>query len=207
MPPRAAACDYAFCKGANAGLYWDALRVPAAARGVFGISSPYGSIFRVRLGDITDGTSNTFAMGEAAGGSVLYPVTDLRNPGQAALNPFTGQLSLMEQSWGAAGLTDPLHPYYASVFAVTAQYGLDPAPRDEPMNRRPGTPTVTGGDVSGYNRSGRDFVSGFRSTHPGGCNFLFCDGSVHWVSEAIAPATYRALSTYSGGEVINDPAF
>jgi prepilin-type processing-associated H-X9-DG protein len=208
MPPTAASCDYAFCKGANAGLHWDATRIPLAARGVFNIASTDrdigGVAFTVRINDIRDGTSNTFALGEAAGGSSRYLVCDLQNPGQVGTNPLTGRPDSLEQSWSAAGLGDLTHPWYASVLAVTAQYGLDPDPRDEPMNRQPGTPTVISGDPSGFNQRGRDRVSGFRSVHPGGCIFLFCDGGVRWVRENISPATYRALSTYAGGEVIAD---
>jgi prepilin-type processing-associated H-X9-DG protein/prepilin-type N-terminal cleavage/methylation domain-containing protein len=202
LPPWAAACDYAFCKGANAGFSGDATRIPPAAHGVFDVASAGGTLFTVRLADITDGTATTFAMGDAAGGSPLYPVGQLAQPDQAAIDPFTGAPDPLEQSWGAAGLGDPNHPWYASVFAVTAQFGLAPDPADEPMNRRPGTPTVVGSDPSGFNRSGRSRVSGFRSLHPGGCNFLFCDGGVRFVGQGIAPATYRALSTYAGGEVV-----
>lgn len=202
LPPRAAACDYAFCKGANAGLTTDATRVPPAARGVFGVSSSTGVPFTVRLNDVADGTSTTFAMGDAAGGSPTYLVADLARPDRPAIDPLTGAPDPLEQSWGAAGVTDAAHPWYGSVFAVTAQYGLAPDPRDEPMNRRPGSPTVAGNDASGMNSSGLDRVSGFRSMHPGGCNFLYCDGAVRFLSTTIAPATYRALSTYAGGEAI-----
>ena len=41
-----------------------------------------------------------------------------------------------------------------------------------------------------------------RSLHPGGVNVLFCDGSVRLVNDNVAIATWRAMSTRAGGEVI-----
>jgi prepilin-type N-terminal cleavage/methylation domain-containing protein/prepilin-type processing-associated H-X9-DG protein len=42
----------------------------------------------------------------------------------------------------------------------------------------------------------------FRSEHTGGAGFAFADGSVSFVRDPIDAATFRALSTRSGGEVI-----
>src|SRR5262249_8853623 len=146
------------------------------------------------------------AIGDAAGGSAGLTVRSLADPNQPATDPFTGQPAIIEQSWSAAGCGDAAPPWYGSGFAGAAQVGLPPDPRGAPMRARPCfTPPVFGNDPTGTNASGRDFVSGFRSRHPGGCNFLLCDGSVRFVRESIPPDVYRALSTMAGGEVVGDP--
>jgi prepilin-type N-terminal cleavage/methylation domain-containing protein/prepilin-type processing-associated H-X9-DG protein len=45
----------------------------------------------------------------------------------------------------------------------------------------------------------------FRSRHPGGLQFAFADGSVHFISETIDLPTYRALASANGGEVASPP--
>ncbi len=217
MPPFVGACDYVLCKGANACMGTDVSGIPPQARGIFN-ESQYGSIVfpqggglwsnipqqAVRFASITDGLSNTFAIGEAAGGNSYYVVADINNLSQSAVEPFINGPAKMDQAWGAASVGDTQHPWYASILGVTAQIGFGPDPMDEPMNRRPGMPTLLGGDSTGSNATGLDRVSGFRSMHVIGCNFLFVDGSVHFVPQSIDAAVYRALSTYAGGEVISD---
>lgn len=43
----------------------------------------------------------------------------------------------------------------------------------------------------------------FRSRHPGGLQFAFADGSVHFVPTAIDLNLYRALATITGGETVD----
>jgi len=44
----------------------------------------------------------------------------------------------------------------------------------------------------------------FRSDHPGGVNFVFVDGSVHFIDELIDARTLNALATRDGGEIIDE---
>lgn len=47
----------------------------------------------------------------------------------------------------------------------------------------------------------------FKSYHPGGANFVFCDGSVRFVKQTISPRVYNALGTRAGSEVISSDSF
>jgi prepilin-type N-terminal cleavage/methylation domain-containing protein/prepilin-type processing-associated H-X9-DG protein len=49
-------------------------------------------------------------------------------------------------------------------------------------------------------------MSNFRSDHPSGCLFLFCDGHVQFLNENIDMSTYTALSTIQGREKVQVPA-
>src|SRR5579875_1085652 len=220
LPPYVGACDYVLCKGANACLWTDTSGIPPQAKGLFNevqfgpIVSPRGGGSgipipqqTVRFTGITDGLSSTIAVGEAAGGNPYYVVADINNLSQPVVEPFINGPAQMEQAWAAASMGDYQHPWYASILGVTAQIGFGPDPMDEPMNRRPGMPTLLGNDPTGANTTGLDRVSGFRSMHLVGCHFLFADGSVHFLPQAIDPVLYRALSTYAGGEIVSDGDF
>ena len=48
---------------------------------------------------------------------------------------------------------------------------------------------------------------GFKSEHPGGAMFAFCDGSVHFLSENIDYTNYQRLGDRRDGEVIDASVF
>ena len=54
------------------------------------------------------------------------------------------------------------------------------------------------------NASHNKGLTAARSMHTGGVNVLFADGSVHFIRDSIDLATWRGLSTRSGGEVLGN---
>ncbi|HEY8503743.1 MAG TPA: DUF1559 domain-containing protein [Gemmataceae bacterium] len=203
--PDLAACDYLLCKGANAAMC-ENVQVPGAFRGVFDVNT------RTRLADVRDGTGNTFAIGEGAGGTPRYGIRHFYQDASPATDLFPGQSPYIDQSWSsgptATNALRSIGLLQAATLGVTAlRGGHDPA-FDEPMNTPLVLPALdynNGCTNAGTARGGYDILSGFRSVHTGGCYFAFCDGSVRFVRETIPADTYRALSTMQGGEVASEP--
>jgi prepilin-type N-terminal cleavage/methylation domain-containing protein/prepilin-type processing-associated H-X9-DG protein len=50
-------------------------------------------------------------------------------------------------------------------------------------------------------------AKGFVSMHPGGSNFAFADGSVHFLKNSINLITYCALGSRAGGEIVSSDAY
>jgi prepilin-type N-terminal cleavage/methylation domain-containing protein/prepilin-type processing-associated H-X9-DG protein len=48
---------------------------------------------------------------------------------------------------------------------------------------------------------------GFKSMHPGGANFVFGDGSVHFLKNSVNKVTYANLGSVGGGEVISSDSY
>ena len=144
--------------------------------GIFALDS------KVRLGDVTDGSSNTFLFGERSHRDKEYDrIADVGHSN--AFYPLADR-----GHWGgvlALGLGGPLHNTTLSS-AV-------------PINYRVSADTPVGDQPTIYNR-----LCAFGSSHSGGANFAFADGHVCFVSDSIRPATLQALSTRAGGEVIAD---
>jgi prepilin-type N-terminal cleavage/methylation domain-containing protein/prepilin-type processing-associated H-X9-DG protein len=162
-----------------------------------------GSVPPARLASVTDGLSNTFAFGEKAHGKFSQTA-----------DPYGSIDYLYNGAWISGTFGDTL---------FTALYPMNPFGR-------------IGDDLGGnyfysYGAEEDNFSISASSYHPGGCNFAFLDGSVHFVKETINtwpynpsngtptnvsynPTTglfaagppsgvYQALSTRAGGEVVS----
>ena len=98
---------------------------------------------------------------------------------------------------------NPVTGSYA-FYASRRQRAASPAPARGRVTRRIRRP------LSGsFARTGRSptsvpnaSMSNFRSDHPSGALFLFCDGHVQFLNENIDMGTYTASATIQGGESV-----
>jgi prepilin-type processing-associated H-X9-DG protein len=113
------------------------------------------------MNEITDGTSNTLAIGE-------------QRPACAS-----GEMSGW-YSWN-------------QFVATTAPINFPTCP-----NQPPGQ-TAT---LDCYHYDNWQTSQGFKSRHPGGAQFVFADGSTHFLSETIDYATYQRLGDRHDGQTV-----
>jgi prepilin-type processing-associated H-X9-DG protein len=126
----------------------------------------FGENSTTRIADITDGTSNTLAMGEQT--------LELYN-GVTSAWAYCGWASIGIDPVGNWNTTFPLQGL--NIW----QYGSNPAT------------ALFGRRASWYNAA---------SLHIGGVNFLFADGSVHFIHESIDVPSLTYLSRMADGQVI-----
>jgi prepilin-type N-terminal cleavage/methylation domain-containing protein/prepilin-type processing-associated H-X9-DG protein len=160
---------------------------PSTGSGRDGLSGSFGQSGRglfyrnsqTRVADVTDGMSNTIIAGERSSNhspsTWTGAVTGGRCPAWMATQPFTDPY------------TPPPGPAY------------DNADFDEALVLAHGNAThLPSADFPIYD------PDTFYSMHPVGANFLFGDGSVHFLNRNIDSKTYQYLCTIAGGEVSTD---
>jgi len=198
--------DYVFSKGFSDAWCFDTAnlsgpflqpdrRLPTIEIGLFYPNKP------IAIRAITDGTSNTFAMGEGTGGE-NWPVCQGFECTVAEVDSATGAIPQAVAAWI---VSEPLNSAIAATgFIATSGFACT----QEPLNKNPVTDTQASlaGGATACNSSvngGDHSTSNFRSSHPGGANFLNADGSVRYVSDSVDPIAYRAASTIQGEEVVS----
>jgi prepilin-type N-terminal cleavage/methylation domain-containing protein/prepilin-type processing-associated H-X9-DG protein len=151
-----------------------------AIRGPFRVNNTTTAISPFGIRDILDGTSNTMMASEVV-----------------IASDFNGRSDSRGDIW--SGTTKCGYMFTAATspnsFIVDQLDGTSGCPN--PANKPPC-----------YAASGatREFNAA-RSFHPGGVDVLFCDGSVKFIKDTTNLATWRALSTKDGGEVISSDAY
>jgi prepilin-type N-terminal cleavage/methylation domain-containing protein/prepilin-type processing-associated H-X9-DG protein len=153
--------------GGNAGsrgVYWQY----ATQDGMFCLNS------KVKIADVTDGTSNTIFYGERYHYDLVWDALQTANGG-SLINTYGG--------WAWA------NPYAMEDHTQSAYSPINyliPA----------GTTQIT------YDLSDAR-LNAWGSGHTGGANFAFVDGSVHFLTNSTTQTALQALATRAGGEVLS----
>jgi len=149
---------------------------------------------KTRIAEITDGTSNTIAIGEDAGRDSRY-ISPYQEGYYDGVNPRpivglgpAGGLGIWRRYWRWA---EPDTSY-----GVSGQPNNKYRPDHELLAYTENPPFLAQGNNAGHN----DELSSF---HPSGVNVLLGDGSVRFIKDSINVVTLRALVTCAGGEVIS----
>lgn len=175
VPPTLSPLTY---PGYDASSSWGDTSAPNLVRGMFVRGGA-----EIRVNDVTDGTSNTLLLGET-----LPEFTEFQrytNLGWAGSNNVSQGQTIQPINWP-----------------------IDPIPLNGPAGYSADCmQTGTGACPSGPQHCLWNWhvTWGFRSRHPGGANFSFVDGSVHFLAEGIDHQTYQYLGCRHDGQQVTPP--
>ncbi len=171
---------------------------------------------------ILDGTSNTIAFGEAVVGpdSGQYQTKGrfqmFRNGTNVPPPSVAG--SLLDANTNVTGVMADLQTCQAASLSMTILNEDDKGERWAPDDGGftifntivpPSSTQYTFACCNFTTSSGCDDgqYENSNSMHPGGANFLFADGSVHFLKSSISMRTYWALGTKGNGEVVSSDSY
>jgi prepilin-type processing-associated H-X9-DG protein len=132
----------------------------------------------VTMTGISDGTSNTIAIGEAEG--------DITEVGTAGIVRENNASTFGRKDHWAIGSDDVDTSNQGDMSEFLGSTAV-------PINMR--KPAVGTTDFAAYELS-------YGSRHSGGANFLLADGSVRFIRDGINLVTFSAMGTRNGGEVV-----
>jgi prepilin-type N-terminal cleavage/methylation domain-containing protein/prepilin-type processing-associated H-X9-DG protein len=158
----------------------------SAMNGVLVFSNDNNNVWTVTIADIRDGTSNTIAVGEVTA-SLNASVTDNSErqfPIWAGGNPSLD---------GTNGNNTKCDGNFGSCLRFAGGVTVLGGPADFTINYFNSHPTSADSDFS------------FGSQHPGGAQFVFADGSVHFLSDGIDAEQYRRLGNRNDGLSVSLP--
>jgi prepilin-type N-terminal cleavage/methylation domain-containing protein/prepilin-type processing-associated H-X9-DG protein len=188
--PTESSNPYGWTSYAGVGGTWDVTRWWYGCPNEIEPTGMFAKNFSYRISENSDGTNNTLYVGETS--------------------RFKNDPDQVMQTWTRA-------LWFGATYGTRLNGYAYPIPKINAAIMYPEPPSVWNNNAADWMFDGvsQKFGQfGFRSQHPGGANFLFGDGSVHFLKESInitSNATnigvYRALSTRAGGETVSQDSY